>query len=177
MPYRCVTFFIMPRRRYYKRSGSKDKYSICQSNYISEPFSAWDTISASSEFEQDSQQATVIVVPSVGIQGMRKVKHITVTLSSNTTFPVFYAIIYVPEGYEPQALHIPAAGAYVPNYLANQFVMSSGVIDFDAGPTRIRSPISRNLNSGDRIILILATTSASVQSVVHAQTRYAITLQ
>ena len=167
----------MPKRRYYKRTGSRDKYSICQSNYISEPFNSWTTIEPGSEFEQASQQATVVVVPSTGIQGMRKVKHITVTLSSNTTFPVFYAIIYVPEGYEPQSLHIPAAGAYVPNYLANQFVMSSGVIDFDAGPTRIRSPISRNLNSGDRVLLILATTSASAQSVIHAQTKYAITLQ
>ena len=42
-------------------------------------------------------------------------------------------------------------------YEPNQFVMSSGVLDFSGGPLRIRSKLSRNLNSGDRIALALAT--------------------
>ena len=36
-------------------------------------------------------------------------------------------------------------------YEPNQFVMNCGVIDPTAGPIRIYSPISRNLNDGDKI--------------------------
>ena len=38
-------------------------------------------------------------------------------------------------------------------YEPNQFVMNCGVIDPTAGPIRIYSPISRNLNDGDKISL------------------------
>ena len=61
-------------------------------------------------------------------------------------------------------------------YEPNQFVMNCGVVDPSAGPIRFTSPVSRNLNDGDSIYLLIRNplaNSISYQAVV----RYAITLQ
>ena len=61
-------------------------------------------------------------------------------------------------------------------YEPNQFCMNCGIVDDNAGPIRFSSPIGRNLNDGDSIILLVrpnTTQSVSVQGTV----RYAITLQ
>ena len=47
----------------------------------------------------------------------------------------------------------PTYGSQLSIYEPNQFVLSRGVLDFTGGPLRIRTPLSRNLNSGDRIQL------------------------
>ncbi|PTB81994.1 hypothetical protein C9924_00985 [Alloalcanivorax venustensis] len=104
---------------------------------------------------------------------MRKIKHTTVTLSA----PLIeggvcsYALVYVPEGYNANPLASVAGSVYEPN----QFVMQCGIMDFTAGPIRIHSPISRNLNSGDSIWLVIGTTGANTMISYFA--RYAITLQ
>jgi len=52
------------------------------------------------------------------------------------------------------------------------------VFDSDAGPQRITSRVSRNLNSGDKIVLLLQPTGASGTGLnVSGIVRYAITLQ
>ena len=57
-----------------------------------------------------------------------------------------------PQGTTAGALNIATAGATPSSmYEPNQFVMNCGVIDPTAGPIRIYSPISRNLNDGDKI--------------------------
>jgi len=125
---------------------------------------------------------SVDVVPSTAVRGMRKVKHLTISVSGQTGSDadyvgLYWAIVYVPEGYTPQAFSVPTAeNPSVDLYAANQFVMDAGVIDFDAGPQRIRTPLSRNLNSGDRIVLLLRTTVGSAIGV-HGVVKYAITLQ
>ena len=43
-------------------------------------------------------------------------------------------------------------------YEPNQFVMNCGVVDPSAGPIRMSSPISRNLNDGDKITLLIRPT-------------------
>ena len=48
-------------------------------------------------------------------------------------------------------------------YEPNQFVMNPGVIDPTAGPIRIYSPISRNLNDGDKISLLIRPTDGRLQ--------------
>jgi len=119
-----------------------------------------------------AQGGQVIVAPST-TQGMRKVKHITVSLSKHAddAYPFFWAIVYVPEGYNANPIG-PSNG---PLYEPNQFVMACGVIDPGAGPIRIRSPISRNLNSGDAISLVIATNTVRTSYV--GVVSYAITLQ
>lgn len=111
---------------------------------------------------------------------MRKVKHLTITLTpttegtSNSAQPIKWALVYVPAGTTPTPLN-DTGSLYEPN----QFVMNCGVADGNAGPIRIFSRLSRNLNSGDGIALILRRTpgatgaSAPYLSIVS----YAITLQ
>ena len=107
---------------------------------------------------------------------MRKVKHVRISLSSTQQGAelwedIAWALVYVPEGYQPNTLDGRNEHSL---YEPNQFVMASGFNDPRAGPIRITSPISRNLNSGDQIVLVVGTTQAtSVAGLVE----YAITLQ
>ena len=175
----------MPRRYFRRRSANRDKYSIEQTNIVTSATNAWPPVEVPVEdtTRQNSKQFAIPIVNPLDTQGMRKVKHLTVSIANAgagaESTSLFYAIVFVPQGYEPQPISYPAAGYAVNNYEANQFVMSSGVLDFSAGPCRIRSPLSRNLNSGDRIYLILAVSSAasSDKTAFSAQVQYAITLQ
>ena len=143
-------------KRYYK----KDKYSIEQrAGYLDIPASS---------------QAWSAIVAESGVEGMRKVKHLTVSLASqegstaNVGF-AYWALVYVPQGTQPNTLSIGGATMYEPN----QFVMNCGVADFSGGPLRFTSPISRNLNSGDKIILIM-TNGADSERRHWFTVRYAI---
>ena len=62
-------------------------------------------------------------------------------------------------------------------YEPNQFVMNCGVADFSGGPLRFTSPVSRNLNSGDKIVLIMTNNTADTTAHYHYVVRYAVTLQ
>ena len=109
---------------------------------------------------------------------MRKVKHITVSLSdsaSSVGSAFYWAIVYVPQGTQPNALFATTNDITGSIYEPNQFVMNCGVIDPAAGPIRFRSVLSRNLNSGDSIYLVLG--SLASQSVIDGVASYAITLQ
>ena len=67
---------------------------------------------------------------------------------------LFWALVYVPQGTTAGSTqHRNCRGNSGSMYEPNQFVMNCGVIDPTAGPIRIYSPISRNLNDGDKISL------------------------
>ena len=53
--------------------------------------------------------------------------------------------------------------------------MAAGCNDPEAGPIRVRSPVSRNLNSGDSIWLVVGTDTPGV--LVRGLVNFAITLQ
>ena len=53
--------------------------------------------------------------------------------------------------------------------------MNCGIVDPTAGPIRFSSPVSRNLNNGDSIALLLRQTSTNTMGV-DGTVRYAITL-
>ena len=171
----------MPRRYVKRLRYNKDKYSIEQTNFQSTTVGNWSVVSAPDEFTVDSFQYNTIITAPTDTQGMRKVKHLTLSIANVGTTDsnlLMYAIVYVPAGYDVQPIRFPAAGLSTNNYTANQFVMMSGLIDFSAGPNRIRCPLARNLNSGDSIYLVLAvpqTTTGSLQVI--GQISYAITLQ
>ena len=114
----------------------------------------------------------VVIVPPANIQGMRKVKHLEISMAMTQTPNVycFWAIVYVPAGTTPSTIAVDSGAMYEPN----QYVMNCGVFDFDGGPLRIRSPVARNLNSGDSIYLVVKT-SSSITGFRYC-TRYAITL-
>ena len=170
-------------RRYRRRIANKDKYSIEQTVIRTDSLNAWPTVPAG-EYTAMSRQFKLVVVPSSDLQGMRKVKHLTFSISNgewaNTSqSEMLYALVYVPQGYTPQDINFPAPGSATTLYDANQYVMSSGVIDFTGGPCRIKTPLSRNLNSGDAIFLILAMPYLENpgSDALLASVKYAITLQ
>ena len=124
-----------------------------------------------------SAQATTKeeIVPPAAIEGTRKVKHIMVNLTMAAGGPtaIYWAIVYVPQGTDPGNLTV--AGTDSSMYEPNQFVMNAGIVDPSAGPIRFTSPLSRNLNDGDHIYLLLA--HAGVNSIqCFGTVRYAISL-
>jgi len=121
-------------------------------------------------------QQGVLIVPSVSTQGMRKVKHLTVNLAVNGATDIFWALVFVPEGYNPNALFPAGTVNGSAMYEPNQYVMNCGVVDPNAGPTRFSSRISRNLNSGDRLYLVIGATSTG-GPFIKWFVRYAVTLQ
>jgi len=155
---------VMPKyykKRYYR--GGRDKYSIEQTA---------GTMTTNSEGD-----SAVPVVPAATFQGMRKVKHITVSIAdavgASSAAALFWAVVYVPQGTSLSTISLDSGPMYEPN----QFVMGCGVFDFNGGPLTIRCPLSRNLNSGDYIALVVKKDSAGAGTVYNYVVRYAITLQ
>ena len=156
----------MPRKYTIKRRYSnRPKYSVEHTT-----FSA--TLNATTP-----QSATIIVGPTT-TEGMRKVKHLTINISTSllgsaSSADVYWALVYVPDGYTANPMTL-ATGSSL--YEPSQFVMNCGIFEATAGPNRLYSPLSRNLNEGDSIYLILAREpDATSQVVVQGVVNYAIT--
>ena len=156
------------RRRAYKRSrGSRDKYSVHQKAF---------SFTAAASPTTTAQ----LIVPSTATEGMRKVKHLTVNLTplgpEGETSSIWWALVYVPHGTTAGSITLATTAALTDMYEPNQYVMNCGVVDPDAGPIRFSSPISRNLNNGDVIVLLVRhTLGSSIE--IRGTCRYAITLQ
>ena len=97
-------------------------------------------------------QTDQIIVPASTVEGMRKMKHLIVQgASSNTSVQgIYWALVFVPEGYAANALNLNGS-----MYEPNQNILCAGIWDPTAGNLRVHSPVSRNLNSGDTIHLLL----------------------
>ena len=51
------------------------------------------------------RQTGQVIVPATSVQGTRTVRHLTISLSDvNDTFEFWYALVYVPEGYNANGL-------------------------------------------------------------------------
>lgn len=152
----------MPRRTYIRYKRPRKKYSVQQKAF---GFSA-----------ATSSTTQVEVVPATAVEGMRKVKNITVTATVPTPYdaPLYWALIYVPQGASPGVLNIATAASDPTSlYEPNQYVMNCGIADSNAGPIRFWSPLARNLNDGDRIFLLIrhsATEAIEIRTLI----RYAI---
>ena len=159
-------------RRYARRYSfrpNRDKYSRENTGF---------KVQVSNTSTNGLYQTAIPIVSSSTVQGMRKVKHITVSMSdTNTTGDneFYWAIVYVPQGTNPNALFSTDGRVSGSLYEPNQFVMNCGLIDPSAGPIRLYSLLSRNLNSGDSIYLVVGVLSPS--AVIDGVASYAITLQ
>ena len=143
------------KKKYYR--GSRDKYSVEQT-----------VINAN---VSSGQTTPVVVVGGVATQGVRKVKHLTVSMQSPSTADgVWWALVYLPAGTTPAALNLTTSN---PLYEPNQYVLNCGVMDFSSGPVRVSSPVSRNLHSGDQIVLLLQPAASSTLAL-SGLVRYAI---
>ena len=154
------------------RMASRDKYSV-------ETYSTIYTIPTGTP--QGAIAAQFTLVPATDDKGMRKVKHLTLNLapfkldSAGDDSTVFgWAILYLPEGVTLPAMNWVGGTAPEDLIACNQFVMDSGYCRDDE-ITRIRSRMSRNLNSGDSIILVIgAIQNVNENTTFPVQFRYAI---
>lgn len=106
------------------------------------------------------------------VGGMRKVKNFTANFDTNSAIPFLFALVFVPQGTTIGQLnlpiedssHNPLAGSL---YEPNQNVILAGSF---GGPgtshSRYFTRLARNLNSGDRIILIYRCTFHPDESTI-----------
>jgi len=153
-------------RRYNSYRGARDKYS--QENRLVS-FSLTDQ--GYNVAPAVKMQGVLTIVPATTVQGMRKVKHITIQITpAMENHRLYFAVIYVPIGTTPNNL----GNVTYPDtlYEPSQFVMGSGCVDAEAGPNRVHIPTARNLNEGDQIVLIAGS---DLNTTCSGMVSYAIT--
>lgn len=145
------------KNKYYRKP--RDKYSIEQTLFGVDAAPGTTTVQT--------------IVPATDVQGMRKVKHLTIQMSQGGAQGILWALFYLPAGMTAPGFNVTSGASLVE---PNQFVMQCGIMDQDSGPNRIYCPIARNLNSGDSIVLLLRPVSSTTTNC-SGLVRYAITLQ
>ena len=70
-----------------------------------------------------------------------KVKHLMVnlTIDPDAAGPMWWAIVYVPQGTSVGAINVTTSSAATGMYEPNQFVMNCGIADPTAGPIRFEA--------------------------------------
>lgn len=171
------------KRRFYRKKNKWDIEQRASTTYQN----AWQSVSGSGVF---NRQVLVPIVPSIEQEGVRKVKNISIsmaisytgqTTSSSLTDltrsygPVYWALIYCPEG---TAINNLSYGGEL--YKPSNYVINSGIIDNNnADKYRISSRLARNLRANDRIYLILGTnvdtsTTGNLPPSINWLVRYAV---
>ena len=110
------------RRRYRRRAVNPDKYSV-ESIMFQTPGTVNEWTAVEESGRATTLQYVFLAVPGNTVQGMRKVKHLQLTFSSNTTSPIAYALVFVPFGYDPNSIKWPTPGSTQNIYEPNQFVL------------------------------------------------------
>lgn len=126
------------------------------------------------------------VVPATTTQGMRKAKNFTcyvnvaasVPAAALPSLPFVWALVYVPAGTTADYPSVSNVSLYEPN----QFVIACGSGDLANQSLRVFSPLARNLNSGDKVQLVIRLPYANALETkgnfaLQSLCRYAITLQ
>ena len=98
---------------------------------------------------------------------------VVINAQASTAIPVYWAIIYVPDGYSENNMSLTSGTTL---YEPNQFVMASGcfVADTDSEPFRLASPLKRTLNVNDRVLIIMraaGTTAINFAATINYFTR------
>ena len=146
----------MPRRHRSRRSIYRP---LKTAKYSNETFAF-----AISRAFQEGQPSYVIVTAAAATLGTRKAKNFTLNFASSSSVPFFYCLVFVPEGTAPGPI---TAGSTVVDqtvnaaafYNPNQNVIMSGVcLGGAAGIIRAKTRLARNLNSGDKLVLIFQPT-------------------
>lgn len=141
----------MPRSR-----RRRQHYQIIRNKYSNETYAF-----GISRAYTEAQPNYVVVSKATDVLGTRKAKNFTLTFQSNLSVPFWYCLVFVPEGTDPGLLHFGAtvqeqvtnAAAF---YNPNQNVILQGIgTGGQAGVTRVKTRLARNLNSGDKLVLII----------------------
>lgn len=143
----------MPRR--YRRKSYRITRPLKAVKYSSETYAG----AANAQFLANGLYKST-AIPQTDVLGTRKCKNFTLTIctKSNETIPMYFALVFVPQGTNASNLNIGtnfADDALVPTsyYEPNQNVIMQGFVDA-AQVYRFKTRLARNLNSGDTIQLI-----------------------
>jgi len=157
----------MVYRRRYRGRSKKQRYSVETTIKV---LSTWVDTAASSVYARQAAASIVPANPSVA----RKVAHLTIDFVGDTINPATsfaWAVVYVPASLAPNIL---ADNSEAPSfYEPNQFLMASGIVNFDQGRARYTIPLKRILHSNDDIRLLVGSAAANIN--LQFICRYAIT--
>lgn len=151
----------MPRR--YTRSGRYTR-RVKTVKYSNETYNYAGEYTVANAAVKNVWSETLI--SAIDTQGVRKCKNFELSLTGSpfsnaqgiTHAPMFYALVYVPQGTEPSQINIGNPDSAASLYEPNQNVIMAGVWPSDlTAPFVKKTRLARNLNSGDRIVLCLAT--------------------
>ena len=157
----------MVYRRRYRGRSKKQRYSI---ETTLNTFDPWVNPGALSSYPH--QSIIQVVPPNSGVA--RKVAHLTIDFVGDTITPATsfaWAVVYVPASTAPNYL---ADITTLPSlYEPNQFLMASGIVNYDQGRARYTIPLKRILHTNDDIRCIVG--SVNVNTGLRVMVRYAIT--
>lgn len=155
-------------RRYARRRYAPATYRPKREKYQFVPFSM--TVNPPPSADDKIAGTYQLVVPAFTIAGVRKVKNFDVNFVTNSTDPLLYALVYIPEGAKPESF-IPsingtsAQDKFTELFAANQWVIACGSISQGA-QNRLRTRMSRNLNNGDTVWLYVWRINTSSEEFV-----------
>lgn len=122
------------------------------------------------------------VIPESSTLGMRKVKNFTVNMSYKATErdqfqrSLFWALVYVPQGTEPSPINVGSNDTLASIYEPNQNVIMSSITVLNENSRTWKTRLARNLNSGDKIMLVYAgdDTGGTFNDVIQLTVNFAI---
>lgn len=152
----------MPRR--YTRSGRYTR-RVKTVKYSNETYNYAGVYSVQNAATKNNWSETLI--SAIDTQGVRKCKNFELSLTgtpftkdadgSIAHVPMFFALVYVPQGTQPSLINIGNPDSAASLYEPNQNVIMSGVWPSDlTAPFVKKTRLARNLNSGDRIVLVMS---------------------
>lgn len=157
------------RRRYVQPYSARRNYKKVRYSNETSTFLIQQDIAANntSSFPTNPQGQLVgkVLVDAATIQGTRKVKNMTLSISATNEcpIPILCAVVYVPQGTNPSSIQVNAPQAASTSlYEPNQNVIMQFVLNpvFDSGTgtnvQRFKTRLARNLDSGDAIYLVCA---------------------
>lgn len=150
-------------RRYRRTSRSVRIYRPLKTvKYSNETYSGLFDI-ASAQYPLDGYNVgnfSISLVKDADVAGMRKVKNVSIRLSGrsdNAAGMALVALIYVPEGFPNDSLQLNApVNAATSMFEPNQNVIAAGTFSYEnTTPVFIGNRLARNLNSNDKLILLI----------------------
>lgn len=148
----------MRRARGYSRRYSRRIKTVKYSNETSNATGAF-------VIAEGVQQINLPMIAPTNVQGTRKCKNFELSLcggawndSDDTLTPIVWALVYVPEGTEPNSIRQGPLASPASFYEPSQNVIMSGVWPATVTSNyKVKTRLARNLNSGDSIYLLLHT--------------------
>lgn len=111
--------------------------------------------------EGGDQNLAINMIPAIAQQGVRKCKNFELSMvsepwSNEDTAPVFWALVYVPQGTSPSQIQVGSSTNTASMYEPNQNVIMTGIWPSNlTSMYKVKTRLARNLNSGDSIYLVL----------------------